>query len=118
MGELQMFRRIAAWLNSFVGALVMGVLSFFSLLGELGPEGSDGWAWLYGVLTCWWLYLAYKAKNRDPIEHGELTVDQKVRIREATQAFHAVLKEIDDEMKAEHVAQVLKDKEKKDDGTT
>lgn len=113
-----MFNKVGEFLSSFPGAMFMAVFSFICLLGEL----DSGWAWVYGGLTVYWLFGAWRAKNRGSMEQltDDLTDDQKARIKDATQAFHAVLQEIDDEMqakakedKAEALAKVLKDKEKK-----
>jgi len=103
----------------------MAVLSFFSLLGELGSDGSAGWAWVYGLLVCYWLSVAFRANKRGSSTEdlGDLSDDQKARIKAATDELHSVLVEIDKEMRAAHqeakaeaLAQVLKDKEKKRDG--
>ena len=99
-----MFQRVGAWLNSFVGGLVMAVLSFWSVIGELGSEGSEGWAWVYGLLTCWWLGVAYRANKRGDTagdirrEEQPLTDEQKARVKAAADTFADVMKEIDLEL--------------------
>lgn len=115
-----MFKRLGKWLSSFTGALFMAVFSFVCILNDVS-SGNTFMAWVMGIVTMWWLYVAYKATKKGDIDLDDtLTDDQKARIKTATREFHAVLKEVDDEMqakikedKAEALAQVLKDKEKK-----
>jgi hypothetical protein len=115
-----MLERISTFFRSFRGAMCMAIFSFLCLLNDI-HQGSEVMAWFMGICTVMWLYFARRALKDGGVTieaDAELTFDQRKRIRDATQVYADVLKEIDEEIaeaKAQAVAEALiKAKEKAD----
>jgi hypothetical protein len=72
-----MLRKINAIVNSFWGALVMGVFAFYVMLTDVA-SGKEGWAMVMGLLVLYWMFVAYRALKRGKgyeLDPEEVTVD-------------------------------------------
>jgi hypothetical protein len=68
-----MLRKINAIVNSFWGALLMGVFAFYVMLTDIAA-GSEGWAMVMGLLVVYWIFVAYRALKRG--KAGELDSEE------------------------------------------
>jgi hypothetical protein len=95
-----MLQRINKIITSFFGALGMAVFGFVSMGIDIAA-GATIWAWVMGACTLFWLNMARLAlKNKGTHESNvRLTDDQEQRIEIATREFHAVVKEVELELK-------------------
>ncbi|KKN92298.1 hypothetical protein LCGC14_0207890 [marine sediment metagenome] len=96
-----MFHRFFTWFETFQGALFAAVWCLLAMVLQLSDEDpSTGWAIAMAACVMWWVYKARKAlKNKSTNKVSvKLTNDQEQRIKEATEAFHATMKEVELEL--------------------
>jgi hypothetical protein len=74
--ESKMFRKIHKIINSFWGALLMGVFTFYVMLTDIAA-GKEGWAFVMGLLVLYWVFTAYRALKTGEVasDDDEVTVD-------------------------------------------
>ena len=100
------------WFHTFKGSLLLAGLSFLCLISDIQTQ-SYIMAWVMGFCTVYWLWLAKLVINQpSEEERRELTEDQQNRLQAAYNNLYKVMKEVQDETKAEDIALKLKAKEK------
>jgi hypothetical protein len=80
---MSLLGKINEIVNSFWGALLCAVFTFYVMLNDVA-EGKEGWAWAMGLLVLYWVFVACRALKRgkarelDPEDVTAETVRERI----------------------------------------